>query len=74
MESCFVLVSVEEGETGRDAGDRNLRPVGISLVLRILKVIFEVAKRSQTTCCFLMCGFKSECLLRSNVFLQVGCK
>lgn len=34
-------------------------------------MMFEAAKRSQTTCCCVMGGLKSGCPLLSNVFLQV---
>lgn len=37
-------------------------------------MILEAAKRSQTTCCYVMGGLKTGCPLLSNVFLQVGCK
>lgn len=30
-------------------------------------MMFEAAKRSQPTCCFVMGGFKLECLMLSNV-------
>lgn len=61
--------SVEKG--GRGSGEQQLE---FCWVLRVLKVIFQAAKRSQTTCCWVMGELKSGCPLLSNVFLQVGCK
>lgn len=64
---------VEKGEAG--AGRIGTRgQLGLHWALRILKVMLEAAKRSHSTCCFVMGGSKSECPLLSKVFLQVGCR